>query len=191
MYQVNIYGIKNIHNKSDDVILREYARKHYKKARDSLKKYPTYEIMGDVEDKEYQEIKEKEKNGDTMAMYTTKRTEFFYTHLVKVEKALLETINSLISQITYKPQKKLLKQLKNELLVGRESYFSHGLISDVINDVLYLNENDLFQDDLTELEANEENAQFHCEYIIRQFKRIVNVICKVIKENDLETKIYN
>ena len=121
MYQVNIYGIKNIHNKSDDVILREYARKHYKKARDSLKKYPTYEIMGDVEDKEYQEIKEKEKNGDTMAMYTTKRTEFFYTHLVKVEKALLETINSLISQITYKPQKKLLKQLKNELLVGRES----------------------------------------------------------------------
>ena len=191
MYQVNIYGIKNIHNKSDDVILREYARKHYKKARDSLKKYPTYEIMGDVEDKEYQEIKEKEKNGDTMAMYTTKRTEFFYTHLVKVEKALLETINSLISQITYKPQKKLLKQLKNELLVGRESYFSHGLISDVINDVLYLNENDLFQDDLTELEANEENAQFHCEYIIRQFKRIVNVICKVIRENDLETKIYN
>lgn len=191
MYQVNIYGIKNIHNKSDDVILREYARKHYKKARDSLKKYPTYEIMGDVENKEYQEIKEKEKNGDTMAMYTTKRTEFFYTHLVKVEKALLETINSLISQITYKPQKKLLKQLKNELLVGRESYFSHGLISDVINDVLYLNENDLFQDDLTELEANEENAQFHCEYIIRQFKRIVNVICKVIKENDLETKLYN
>ena len=191
MYQVNIYGIKNIHNKSDDVILREYARKHYKKARDSLKKYPTYEIMGDIENKEYDEIKEKERNGDSTAIYTTKRTEFFYTHLVKVEKALLETINSLISQITYKPQKKLLKQLKNELLVGRESYFSHGLISDVINDVLYLNENDLFQDDLTELEANEENAQFHCEYIIRQFKRIVNVICKVIRENDLETKIYN
>ena len=85
----------------------------------------------------------------------------------------------------------MLKQLKNELLVGRESYFANGLVSDVINDVLEVNEYGLFKDDLTELEANNENAQFHCEYIIRQFKRMINVVCKVIKENDLDSKIYN
>lgn len=61
MYQVNIYGVKNIHNKSDDAILREYARKQYKKVRDSLKKYSTYKIMGEIDEKEYQDIKEKEK----------------------------------------------------------------------------------------------------------------------------------
>lgn len=110
MYQVNIYGVKNIHNKSDDAILREYARKQYKKVRDSLKKYSTYKIMGEIDEKEYQDIKEKEKNGDSTAIYTTKRTEFFYTHLINVEKTLLETINILISQITYKPQKEILKQ---------------------------------------------------------------------------------
>ena len=158
MRDIQIYNIKNVRNKANDEILREYARKIYKSSRKLVKS--TYD------DEEWS-------GGD-----------YFYdnNHLSDLENILFKTAKVLYHEITYKPHKKQLEQVMLDLKTGDLDYFKPLLVEDVINDVAY----QYFKEDEDLLDSHEGDCKFHCEYIIKHFKKIVNVLCKVMKENDID-----
>lgn len=165
IHNIKIYGVEGVSSKTDVEVLRELAKNIYKSSRKLVKE--TYEEE-------------------------TPEGTYFYDkqHLGKLEEVLYESVEILLHNITYRPQKKELEQIKKELLVGREYYYKMGFISDVINDVLIYNKCDLFTSDFEELEVNENNPVFHAEYIIKNFKRYVNIICRVLKDNELKGRLY-
>lgn len=158
MRDIQIYNIKDLENKTNDEILREYARKIYKSSRRLVK--PSYDD-------------EEERGGN-----------YFYDehHLSRLENILFETAKILYHEVTYKPHKKQLKQVMLDLKTGDLDFFRPLLVEDVINDVAW----QYFKEDEDLLDQHEEDCKFHCEYIIKHFKRIVNVLCKVMKDNDLD-----
>lgn len=159
METIQIFGINKLHEKTDIEILREYAKKTYQHCRKITTK-DTYKTTDD----------EKFYNNNQFQMG-------------KLENILLETAKILERNITYKPQKEQLQQIILDLKCGNNDFRRPLLVEDVINDVAY----QYFED--IEYGEHCEEPLFHLEYIINKFKPIVNTICRILKENDLN-KIY-
>lgn len=159
---IEIYDINNIEEKSDVEVLRELAKKTYANCR-KITTEETYNIEAPEDTK----------------FYGNKKYQ-----LGKLELILLESAETLERNISYRPQKELLRKMILDLYSGRNRYYHPLLIEDVINDVYY------FEEDEALLESHKEEPVFHMEYIISKFKPMVNLICKVLKENDLEGRLY-
>ena len=166
MNDINLYYIKNLHEKTDVEALRELAKKTYANCR----KITTEET--------YKEDLEGKLNS---YFYGSKKFELGY-----LENVLYEVANILYYEITYKPQKEQLKQVMADLKTGNLDYFEPTLISDVINDVAWV----YFKEEESLLDDHKEEPVFHMEYIIKKFKPMVNIICKVLNENDLEGRVF-
>lgn len=166
MNDMNLYYIKNLHKKTDVEALRELAKKTYANCR-KITTEETYKLD--------------EKGELTNHFYGTKKFELGY-----LENVLFKSAEILYYAITYKPQKEQLKSIMEALKTGNLDYFEPTLISDVINDIGWR----YFKEDESLLDSHEEEPVFHMEYIIKKFKPMVNLICKVLNENDLEGRIY-
>lgn len=166
MNDINLYYIKNLHEKTDVEALRELAKKTYANCR-KLTTNDTYDL--DIEGK------------IDKYFYGNGKFELGY-----LEKVLYECANILYYEISYRPQKEQLKQIMMDLKTGTEDYFKTSLVEDVINDSANL----YFKEDEELLDSHLEEPVFHMEYIIKKFKPMVNIICKVLNENDLEGRIF-
>lgn len=166
MNDMNLYYIKNLHEKTDVEALRELAKKTYANCR-KITTEETYKL--DLEEK------------ISKYFYGGNKFELGY-----LEKVLYESAKILYYEISYRPQKEQLKQIMTDLKTGKEDYFQTTLIEDVINDVAWI----YFKEDKELLDSHLEEPVFHMEYIIKKFKPMVNTICKVLNENDLEGRIY-
>lgn len=166
MNDMNLYYIKNLHKKTDVEALRELAKKTYANCR-KITTEETYkeDLEGKLEN----------------YFYGGKKFELGY-----LEKVLYKSAEILYYEISYRPQKEQLKQILTDLKTGRTDSFNTTLIEDVINDVAWI----YFKEDEELLDSHNEEPVFHMEYIIKKFKPMVNIICKVLNENDLEGRIY-
>ena len=162
MSTIQIYDVLNVEEKTDVEVLRELAKKTYANCR-KITTAETYES----------------EEPDNTKFYGNGKYQ-----LGKLENILVESAELLERNISYRPEKELLRKMILDLYSGREHYYNPLLISDVINDVVY------FEEDEELLKAHEEDPVFHMEYIISKFKPMVNIICKVLKDNDLEGRLY-
>lgn len=164
MDSIQIYYIKDIHTKTDVEVLRELAKKTYANCR-KITTEETYEIEASENTKFYGNSK---------------------YQLGKLEEVLVESAEILLRKITYKPQKELLEKMILDLYMGKTSYYHGLLVEYVINDVA----NQYFKEDEALLDSHEEEPVFHMEYIISKFKPMVNLICKVLKDNEIKGRLY-
>ena len=81
--------------------------------------------------------------------------------------------------ITYKPHREELKEAMERLdkrfeQVINEFWYSLGECEDITEDVLE--------------QLKEGDCTVHCEFLIKEFKKFVNVICRIIKQNEINHK---
>lgn len=158
---IRIYNINKLEEKTDSEVLREYARKTYSNCR-KITTEETYETE------------------EGAKFYGSNKFE-----LGKLQDILLESAEILKRIITYKPQKEQLEQIITDLTTGSEDYFRPVLIEDVINDVAY----QYFTEDEAILNEHYEEPIFHMEYIIKKFKQMVNIICRILESNELKNHL--
>lgn len=157
---IRIWDINKLEEKTDSEVLREYARKTYSNCR-KITTEETYEEEG-------------------AKFYGSNKFE-----LGEIQDILLESAKILKRIISYKPQKQELQQIIQDLTTGSEDYFRAVLIEDVINDVAY----QYFKEDEAILDEHYEEPVFHMEYIIKKFKKYINIICKVLETNELKNNL--
>ena len=167
---IQVYGVTwEYFNSHDDIeVIREIAKRTYKKSRAMV-------------------------SDDDYSNYDDDKDYFFHNKtlcLGMLEKILYKTVRELKWHITYKPQKKQLIEIEDFLRGDYE--FRASFVEDVINDVYYVwEERDLLpSDEIEYFKSIEANPKLHVEFIIKHFKYIVNVICKVIKDNELNGRIF-
>ena len=181
-----VYSRKQTWVKSHDnhEIIREVQKYYLREARKCFKEHPSY--------KECEEIWNEEHNAPDFDRWTSRTTEFWYDKLGELFKINCDIAKWLMREITY------LKHIE-ELKQAFADYTS--LVSDVINgETLWVNEydssdvtfgyrisNDLsvFRFGLSEEEAESfgEDEAYDMDFLIKQSKRFVNLLCKVCKEN--------
>ena len=90
----------------------------------------------------------------------------------EIEKYLERTV-------TYKPHREELKQSMERL---------DKRFEEVINEFWYSLEEyeDITEDVLEQLK--EGDCTVHCEFLIKEFKRFVNVLCRIIRQNEINHK---
>ena len=163
-------------SKTLDSRIREAGVKTYSLARQGAVEYPDYEAYREVLDQRVNEAKEK--HGEEYFYFYSKVESYFYflgrfyDDLVEIEKWLERTV-------TYKPH-------REELRDGMERLDQR--FDDVVNELWYnVGEyGDVSEDELETL--REGKYAVHCEFLIKEFKRFVNVICRIIRQNEINHK---
>ena len=181
---------KAYHNKkireedcSNCEIIREVQKYYLKQTRKAFKEHSTY--------KECQMIWEEEHNQEDYDRWTTKTTSFWYDHLGELFDIYCDICKWLIGEITYLKHIEELKQayadykpLVGEVINGETLWTT---IYDPSNMWGYRISDDLtrFRFGLSEEEAESfgENEKSDLDFLIKQSKKFVNILCRICKEN--------
>lgn len=183
--QINTYNTKIIKDElTDEQLLRAIARKTYRHVRDFTHKdiYEQY----DKERAQYDEY------------YFMDTSKYFWTNmglnLGTLEKILMETAQELKRRVTYKPHKKILDGVILELqqVDGTGKTWNEStpyLIDNVINDVKHYY-GDTDENAYKQLADAEDDPVKQAEFIISRFKPMINLICKILRENEFKERLY-
>ena len=162
--------------KTLDSRIREAGVTTYSLARKGAVDYPTYELYNEVREERINEAKEK--YGESY-YYHWRDVETYFHYLGKFFSDLEEIEKYLEKTVTYKPHREELKQAMERLdkrfeQVINEFWYSLGECEDITEDVLE--------------QLKEGDCTVHCEFLIKEFKRFVNVICRIIRQNEINHK---
>lgn len=159
--------------KTLDERIREAGRNTYSLARQGAIDYPNYQAYEKEDTKRRDEAREK--HGDDY-FYFYHHVESYFHFLGKLLSDLDEITNWLEKAVTYRPHKEELRTAFKRL---------DQRFDDIVNESWYSVEDyeDYSEDDLKQLENGEYGI--HCEYLIKEFKRFVNVICRIIRQNEI------
>ena len=162
--------------KTLDSRIREAGVNTYSLARQGAVDYPTYESYNEVREGRIKEAKEK--YGESY-YYHWRDVETYFYYLGRFFSDLEEIEKWLEKTITYKPHREELKQSMERL---------DKRFEEVINEFWYSLEEyeDITEDVLEQLK--EGDCTVHCEFLIKEFKRFVNVLCRIIRQNEINHK---
>lgn len=162
--------------KTLDSRIREAGVSTYSLARKGAVDYPDYESYYEVREERINEAKEK--YGESY-YYHWRDVETYFHYLGRFFSDLEEIENWLEKTVTYKPHREELRQSMERLDTRFE---------DVINEFWYSVEEyeDVSESELETLK--EGDCTVHCEFLIKEFKKFVNVMCRIIKQNEINHK---
>lgn len=160
-----------------DERIRKAGVKTYKLAREGAINYPNFEVY--YKEFEKRENKAKQKHSENDFMFFLEPVETYWYYLGNYLDDLNRITEYLENTITYKPQKKELKKANKQLNQRFEDY---------VNEFWHNIENyeDIKEEEL-ELIKNKGYSAL-CEYSIKEFKKTVTVICRIIRENEIDQK---
>ena len=162
--------------KTLDSRIREAGVNTYSLARQGAVDYPTYESYNEVREERIKEAKEK--YGESY-YYHWRDVETYFYYLGRFFSDLEEIEKYLERTVTYKPHREELKEAMERLdkrfeEVINEFWYSLGECEDITEDVLE--------------QLKEGDCTVHCEFLIKEFKKFVNVICRIIRQNEINHK---
>lgn len=162
--------------KTLDCRIREAGVNTYSLARQGAVDYPTYESYNEVREERIKVAKEK--YGESY-YYHWRDVETYFYYLGRFFSDLEEIEKYLERTVTYKPHREELKEAMERL---------DKRFEEVINEFWYSLEEyeDITEDVLEQLK--EGDCTVHCEFLIKEFKKFVNVICRIIKQNEINHK---
>lgn len=160
--------------KNLDERIREAGVKTYKLARCGAVAYPTYEAY-EKEDNKRTEIAKREHGEDYIYFY--KSVETFWYYLGNLWHDLKRIADWLETAVTYKPHKEEVRTASNRL---------DKRFDDIVNELWY-NVEEYEEITAEDLEAIKDgDYTVHCEYCIKEFKKFINVLCRILRENEVD-----
>lgn len=159
--------------KTLDERIREAGKRSYSLARQGAIDYPNYQAYEKEETKRQEEARAK--HGDDY-FYFYLHVDSYFNILGKFLSDLDEITNWLERAVTYRPH-------KEELMTAFKRLATR--FDDIVNEYWFnvYDYEDYSEDDLEQLKGGE--YCIHCEYVIKEFKRFVNVICRIIRQNEI------
>ena len=183
-----VYSRKQISEKdcSNCEIIRELNRYYLKQTRKAFKEHPTY--------KECEEIWNEEHNAPDFDRWTSRTTEFWFDKLGELFKINCDIAKWLMREITYLKHIEELKQAFADYKPLVEDVINSQCLYGCIYDPSetfygyrkdYDGEEVGYRFGLTEEEARSygEDEQTDMDFLIAHSKKLVNILCRICKEN--------
>ena len=160
--------------KNLDERIRDAGVRTYKLARSGAVAYPTYEAY-EKEDDKRSEIAKRDHGDDYLYFYKSVETYWYY--LGNFQHDLKMIANWLETTVTYKPHREEVRTAYNRL---------ERRVDDYINEMWY-NVEEYEEISAEDLEAIKDgDYTVHCEYCIKEFKKFINVACRILRENEVD-----